>query len=84
MIDFQKYIGFPVVLVTNFTKDSNRISGIRDERLNLHKFKRQFVIARELTSKDLKDEDFVDYLNKMWPEEKSLRSFLKYSKQINQ
>jgi len=80
MIDFKKYVGKPVILVTNFTDDISKIYGIRTERLHLCSFKNQWAIVRDLTEKDLKDEDFVDWLNNMWPDEKKLKLFLRYHK----
>ncbi len=83
MIDFTKYVGEYIVLVTNLTKDVNRISGIRSSNLGieLFSFKKQYVCARQLTKEDLKDEDFVSWLNSMWPDERKLLNFKNHKAQ---
>ena len=82
MIDFHKYIGEHIVLVTNFAKSLDRIIGIRTDltKEQVFTYKKQFVRARMLRVDDLKDEDFVQWLNAMWPNETILKQYKTYKK----
>jgi len=76
MIDFSKYLGESIVLVTNFVKSPDRIIGIRDNRsIDIFSYQKHYVCARPLREDDLKDEDFVQWLAAMWPEEQALKSY---------
>jgi hypothetical protein len=83
MIDFTKYLGEYIVLITNFTKDVNRISGIRNSNLGIeiYSYKKQYICARQLTKNDLRDEDFVTWLNSMWADEHKLKLFINHKRQ---
>jgi hypothetical protein len=79
MIDFSKYVGKHVKIVTNFTDSPELLFGIRDDILGIELFtiNGRYVCASILTAEDLKDEDFVQWLNTMWPSEPLLINFLK-------
>lgn len=78
MIPYDKYIGEFVVLITNAFTNPEDISGIRKSNSRVFKFKGKYVLARPLTIEDLKDEDFVDWLNSMWGhKETNIKTFIK-------
>lgn len=78
MIPYDKYIGEYVVLITNAFATPEDISGIRNSNSRIFRFKGKYVLARPLTLEDLKDEDFIDWLNSMWGhKELNIKSFLR-------
>ena len=79
MIDFNKFIGKYVILVTNYTDSPDELFGIRDElsTIELFTIRNKYVCVRILNESDLKDEDFVQWLNTMWPDEQQLILFIK-------
>lgn len=80
MIDFSRYIGKHIVLVTNFNPEYEALSGIRISNAQLFKFKGKWVIARPLTKSDVDDEDFICFLESMWHhDEVQLKAFVKSS-----
>jgi hypothetical protein len=85
MINFTLYIGEPVVLATNDTRTVEELSGIRVEYGDIFKYDGRYVIARPLTARDLKDPDYVDWLNSMWHhDEKNIRKFLQYKRKYEE
>jgi hypothetical protein len=85
-MNFDKYIGKYIVLVTNFVPLPDKIFGIRNSTLGieLFKYKGQFVCVRVLLADDLRDEDFVQWLAAMWPNEDKLITFLQTIKVYNE
>lgn len=83
MIDFNKYLGEHIVLITNFAKTPDKIIGIRNElsSIELFSYRKQYVVARPLRESDLKDEDFVLWMAAMWPDEAQLKHFKTNKKQ---
>ncbi|MFA6295440.1 MAG: hypothetical protein WC666_03375 [Candidatus Paceibacterota bacterium] len=77
MIDFHKYIGENIVLVTNFVKAPEKIIGIRNKlsSIDIFSYRKHYVCARPLRESDLKDEDFIQWLVAMWPDEATLKLF---------
>jgi len=85
MIDFSPYIGKFVVLVTNDFATPDQLFGIRSEFAKIFRFKGQYVAARAVTKDDLKDEDFVQWLNSIWRhDELNIKVFLKYKKEYEE
>ena len=82
MIDFSKYVNKPIVLVTNYTNSAEELLNNVDESTGVDLFviNKRYVCVRKLTLEDLKDEDFVPWLNTMWPTEIVLTTFLKKSR----
>lgn len=82
MIDFCKYVHKHVVLFTNSFGSVEELSGIRTGTSTIFRFKKKWVAARPLTPEDLKDEDFVHWLDSMWShDEAKLKAFLKHKKE---
>jgi hypothetical protein len=82
MIDFSTYIGQEVVLITNSFDSFDEISGIRINDSKLFKYKDKWVWARSLTLQDLKDDDYLQWLDNIWRhDENHLRSFLRHKKE---
>lgn len=79
MIDFSKYIGKHIILVTNYFDSPDDLFGIRNELSGIELFtvNNKYVCVRILTLDDLKDEDYLQWLNTMWPTEQSLTIFRK-------
>ena len=79
MIDFSKFIGKYVVLVTNYTGTPDELFGIRNDKSSIELFTihDKYVCVRILDESDLKDDDFVQWLNTMWVDEIQLITFLK-------
>ena len=78
MIDFTKYIGKYIVLMTNDFLTQEELPGIRDEQSKVFKYGGAFVMVRPLTLEDLKDEDFVLWLHSMWKhDEVNIINFVK-------
>jgi|WetSurSiteA1Bulk_404760.scaffolds.fasta_scaffold61643_2 hypothetical protein len=85
MIDFTPYLGDYVVLMTNDFASPDQLPGIRDEQVKVFKFKGLYVLARPVTKDDLKDEDFVQWLNSIWKhDEKNVKTFLKYKQEYEE
>jgi sulfur relay (sulfurtransferase) DsrF/TusC family protein len=82
MIDFSRYIGKPIVLVTNYTNSAEELFGNMDETAGIELFvmEKRYICVRKLMPEDLKDEDFIPWLNTMWPTEILLTTFLKKSR----
>jgi len=86
MIDFSKYLGKPIVLSTKYFDSEEDVSGIRSKSSTLIvlKFKGRFVAARPLTKDDLKDEDFLQWMQSMWNSDTTkILTFIKWSKPIH-
>lgn len=82
MINFADYLGKEVVLVTNSFDSVEEISGIRIEEATLFRYKDKWVWARALTLHDLKDDDYLHWLDSMWGhDENHLKSFLRHKKE---
>ena len=79
MIDFSKFIGKYVVLVTNYTGTPDELTGIRNDKSSIELFtiNNKYICVRILDESDLKDDDFVQWLNTMWIDESQLITFLK-------
>jgi len=85
MIDFSPYLEDYVVLMTNDFTSPEQLPGIRDKHVKVFKFKGLYVLARPVTKEDLKDEDFVQWLNSVWKhDENNLKSFLKHKKEYEE
>lgn len=83
MIPFEQYIGEYVVLVTKSVADPDEISGIRTNLSKLFRFKKKWVVARQLLRDDVRDEDFLCWLDSVWGrEELNLKSFIKHRKEV--
>lgn len=81
MIDFTKYIGKYIVLMTNDFLTQEELPGIRDELSKVFKYGGAFVLVRPLTVEDLKDEDFILWLHSMWKHaEVNIINFVKNGK----
>jgi hypothetical protein len=82
MIDFSQYVGKPIVLVTNYTNSAEELFGNIDESVGVNLFimDKRYVCVRNLMAEDLKDEDYIPWLNTMWPTETLLNTFIKKSK----
>jgi hypothetical protein len=79
MIDFSKYINEWAVLITNFTCDPQDLYGISIIDAKVFKYHNKWVIVRKLTLEDVRNEDFVDWMNSMWNrDEAKLKLFLRY------
>lgn len=82
MIAFDKYLGQDIVLITNSVDSLEDISGIRINESKLFKYKDKWVWARALTLHDLKDDDYLHWLDSMWGhDETHLKSFLRHKKE---
>jgi hypothetical protein len=79
MIDFNQYIGKPIVLVTNYHNTASDLYSSIDVSagIYLYNIDKRYVCTRALEAEDLKDEDYVQWLNTMWPTETTLITFLK-------
>lgn len=85
MIDFMKYIGSYVVLMTNDVDSPEELPGIRNKQEKVFKFKGHYVLARPITLEDIKDEDFQLWLNSIWKhDESNVKSFLKYKREFHE
>jgi sulfur relay (sulfurtransferase) DsrF/TusC family protein len=86
MIDFNKFIGKNAVLVTNYTNTPDELFGIRNElsTIELFTINNRYICVRTLNESDLKDDDFVQWLNTMWSDETELITFLKSIKKCPQ
>ena len=83
MISFSTYIGEHIVLSTKFFSSPEELSGIRTNDSKVFKYRNQFVIVRALNEDDLKDEDFVPWLDSMWVHnETNIKLFLRHRKEI--
>jgi hypothetical protein len=78
-INFQDYIGEYIVLTTNFAPMLKKLPDTLPG-LKVICYKQKFVLAKALTVEDLSDEDFVDYLNKMWKTAEDLKRFIRLSR----
>ena len=71
--------------MTNNFSSPEQLPGIRDEQVKAFKFKGFYVLVRPVTKEDLKDEDFVQWLNSIWKhDEKNIKSFLKYKREYEE
>lgn len=81
MIPFDKYLDKYAVLATNYFNNFEDLYGIRIHDSQVFKFKGKYVIARPLTKEDLKDEDFLHWLDSVWKhDETNLKLFLKHKR----
>ncbi len=78
MIDLQKYIGSPIVLITNEYEKTSDISGIRLPGIpKIAKLKNnKFILCRNLTTKDLESSEFYTYIQNMWTSEELITTYL--------
>ena len=82
MIPFTNYIGEHIVIASKYFSSPNELSGIRSYDSKIFKFRNQYVLTRALTDSDLKDEDFVPWLESMWAyKETNLKLFLRHRKE---
>lgn len=83
MIPFEDYVGEYVVLVTKSVGTLEEISGIRTNLSKAFRFKKKWVLARPLLKDDLRDEDFLCWLDSVWGrKELNLKSFIKHRKEV--
>ena len=85
MIEFHKYLGKDVVLITNSFNSYEEISGIRIQDSKAFRFKDRWVLTRTLTLTDLKDEDYLQWLDSMWGhDEENIKLFLRHKRGIHE
>lgn len=78
MIDFTKYVGEYVVLMTNDVDSPEELPGIRNKQEKVFKFKGHYVLVRPVTKEDVMDEDFAQWLTSIWKhDEANVKSFLR-------
>jgi hypothetical protein len=81
MIDFTKYIGSYIVLMTNDFFTPEEVPGIRDGQAVVFRYGGVYTLVRPLIAEDLKDEDFIPWLHSMWKhDEKNIINFIRNAK----
>ena len=82
MIQFEAYVGEYIILITNPVCTPEEIFGIRSETDKIFKFKGQYVLVRAINQEDLRDDDFVLWLDSMWGHnEINLKKFIRYRRE---
>jgi len=82
MIPFNDYLGQHIVLASKYFSSPEELSGIRTDESRIFQFRKQFVLTRALRPNDLKDEDFVPWLESMWGHrELNLKNFLRHRRE---
>lgn len=67
--------------MTNNFLHPEELPGIRDEQAKVFKYGGTYVQVRPLTTEDLKDDDFIQWLQSMWKhDETSVKMFIKNKK----
>jgi sulfur relay (sulfurtransferase) DsrF/TusC family protein len=83
MTDFSKYFDKYIVLVTNYTTSPQELKSLKSEQYDIKivKYNDKYVCVRSLKEDDLRDEDYVIWLQTMWQIEEDITLFLRNSKE---